>query len=237
LGQNVNSYKFDNYRFPELLKSVAAVPNLLRIRFTSPHPQDVDESMLAVMQAHANICKHIHLPLQAGSSKILKAMNRSYTREHYLKVVANIRKYLPQAAITTDIIVGFPGESQADFEETVAVMQAVHFDAAFMFKYSPRPGTKAAALPDNVPEADKAVRLKTIIQLQKEHTLEHNKALVDTVQEILIDGTSRKNPEEMIGRTDTNKIVVLKKGHPPIGDLCNVRIEKAIGVSLFGKIV
>jgi len=236
LGQNVNSYHFEEYRFPELLETVAAVPDLHRVRFTSPHPRDVDERMLAVMQSHKNICKQIHLPLQAGSSRVLKLMNRSYNHEHYLKVVEMIRNYLPQAAITTDIIVGFPDESAEDFEQTLAVMQAVRFDAAFMFKYSPRAGTKAAEMPDNVPEEEKARRLKAIIQLQKTHTLESNKALIGTVQEILIDGPSRKNPDEMIGRTDTNKIVVLKEGHPQVGEFCQVKIEKAVGVSLFGKI-
>jgi len=236
LGQNVNSYHFEEYRFPELLETLTTIPDLRRIRFTSPHPRDVDERMLAVMQSHQNICKQIHLPLQAGSSRMLKLMNRSYSLEHYLNVVDMIRRYLPQAAITTDIIVGFPDERPEEFEETLAVMQAVRFDAAFMFKYSPRAGTKAAEMPDNVPEEEKARRLKAIIQLQKTHTLERNKAMVGTVQEILIDGTSRKNPDEMIGRTDTNKIVVIKEGHPAVGEFCQVKIEKAVGVSLFGKI-
>jgi len=237
LGQNVNSYHFGEQHFPELLETVAAVPNLRRIRFTSPHPRDVDEKMLAVMQTHANICKQIHLPLQAGSTRVLKLMNRSYDQAHYLKVVEMIRKYLPQVAITTDIIVGFPNESAKDFEETLAVMQMVRFDAAYMFKYSPRAGTKAAKMPDNVPEEEKARRLKEIIQLQKVHTLERNKPMIGSVQEILIDGVSKKNPSEMTGRTDTNKIVVLKEGKPAIGDFCTVKIEKAVGVSLFGKII
>ena len=196
LGQNVNSYHYEAYRFPELLGVVAAIPDLRRIRFTSPHPGDVDEKMLAVMQSHSNICKQIHLPLQAGSSRILKLMNRSYDQVHYLKVVNLIREFLPQVALTTDIIVGFPGETADDFEQTLQVMQAVKFDSAFMFKYSPRPGTKAAKMTDDVPEEEKSRRLKAVIQLQKSHTLERNKALVGTVQEVLIDGTSKKNPDE-----------------------------------------
>ena len=237
LGQNVNSYHYEAYRFPELLEVVAAVPDLRRIRFTSPHPGDVDEKMLAVMQSHSNICKQIHLPLQAGSSRILKLMNRSYDQVHYLKVVNLIREFLPQVALTTDIIVGFPGETADDFEQTLQVMQIVKFDSAFMFKYSPRPGTKAAKMTDDVPEEEKSRRLKAVIQLQKSHTLERNKALVGTVQEVLIDGTSKKNPDEMIGRTESNKIVVIKEGHPKIGEFCNVQIEKAMGVSLFVKII
>jgi len=237
LGQNVNSYHYGANRFPELLELVAAIPSLRRIRFTSPHPGDVDEKMLAVMQSHSNICKQIHLPLQAGSSRILKLMNRSYDQVHYLKVVNLIREFLPQVALTTDIIVGFPGETADDFEQTLQVMQIVKFDSAFMFKYSPRPGTKAAKMTDDVPEEEKSRRLKAVIQLQKSHTLERNKALVGTVQEVLIDGTSKKNPDEMIGRTESNKIVVIKEGHPKIGEFCNVQIEKAMGVSLFGKII
>jgi len=237
LGQNVNSYHYAEYHFPELLETVAGIPDLKRIRFTSPHPCDVDKRMMEVIRSHSNICRHIHLPLQAGSTRILKLMNRSYDQKHYLRVIEMIRKYLPQAAITTDIIVGFPDESQVDFEQTLAVMQAVRFDTAFMFKYSPRAGTKAAAMVDNVPEEEKSARLKTVIHLQKKHTLERNKALVGTIQDILIDGISKKNPTEMVGRTDTNKIVVLKKGHPQIGEICQVKIEKAMGVSLFGKII
>ena len=237
LGQNVNSYHYGANRFPELLELVAAIPSLRRIRFTSPHPGDVDEKMLAVMQSHSNICKQIHLPLQAGSSRILKLMNRSYDQVHYLKVVNLIREFLPQVALTTDIIVGFPGETADDFEQTLQVMQIVKFDSAFMFKYSPRPGTKAAKMTDDVPEEEKSRRLKAVIQLQKSHTLERNKALVGTVQEVLIDGTSKKNPDEMIGRTESNKIVVIKEGHPKIGEFCNVQIEKAMGVSLFVKII
>ncbi len=237
LGQNVNSYIFGKHRFPDLLDTVAKIPDLRRIRFTSPHPQDVDERMLTVMQSHQNICKHVHLPLQAGSSRVLKLMNRSYDQEHYLKVVKMIRQYLPQASITTDLIVGFPDEKPEDFEQTLKVMQAVRFDAAFMFKYSPRPGTKAARMPDNVPEEEKTQRLEAVIQLQKRHTLERNKASVGTIQEILIDGASKKNPSEMIGRTDTNKIVVIKKGQPRIGEFYQVKITEAAGVSLFGKII
>ncbi|MFA7710033.1 MAG: radical SAM protein, partial [Candidatus Neomarinimicrobiota bacterium] len=195
-----------------------------------------NEQMLEVMRSHPNICKQIHLPLQAGSSRILKLMNRTYDQEHYLRVVEMIRTYLPQAAITTDIIVGFPDETSDDFEQTLEVMRAVKFDTAFMFKYSPRVGTKAAEMDDNIPEEEKSRRLKVVIQLQKKHTLERNKSLVGTIQEILIDGSSKKNPAEMSGRTDTNKIVVLKEGRPQIGEFYRVKIEEAVGVSLFGKI-
>ncbi|MCD6440491.1 MAG: tRNA (N6-isopentenyl adenosine(37)-C2)-methylthiotransferase MiaB [Candidatus Marinimicrobia bacterium] len=236
LGQNVNSYKHQEDRFPDLLKAVALIPGVKRIRFTSPHPQDVDEAMLKVMREHENICKSIHLPLQAGATKILKLMNRTYSKEKYLDVVDKIREYMPDCGITTDIIVGFPGETDEDFEETLDVMDRVVFDNAYMFKYSPRPGTAAAKLPDDVPENVKAERLNRIIEKQKIHLLAKNRALVGTVQTVLIDGLSKKSSGEKIGRTDTNKLVILKTGSARIGEMVKVLIYDAAGVSLFGKI-
>lgn len=237
LGQNVNSYHYQQYRFPDLLETVAQVNGIQRIRFTSPHPEDVDTRMLAVMQKYVNICPHIHLPLQAGSDRVLRNMNRSYTRERYLKLVEDIRSYLPAGAISTDIIVGFPDETEADFRQTLAVMDAVIFDNAFMFQYSPRPGTRAAEMDDDVPGEVKAARLERIIRKQKQHTLQRNRALIGTVQEVLIDGTSKKDESEKVGRTVTNKLVVLKIGDAPIGELVSVKILDAKGVSLFGKII
>ncbi len=237
LGQNVNSYQYESYRFADLLDAIARVEGLYRIRYTSPHPADISIYLLEVMRAHKNICKHIHLPLQAGSDRILQAMNRNYTQNHYLQLVETIRKYLLDVAITTDIIVGFPGETESDFLQTVKVMETVIFDAAFMFQYSPRPGTKAAQLVDDVPLAEKQKRLEQIIALQKMHTLQRNQALVGTVQEILIEGNSKKRPGEKIGRTDTNKITIIKNGQAEIGSLVEVRIDKALGVSLFGSVL
>ncbi len=236
LGQNVNSYCYEENRFSDLLLTVAEIPGVKRIRFTSPHPEDIDEAMLKVMHKYKNICKHIHLPLQAGSTKILKSMNRTYTQEEYLNLVDKIRKYMPGCGITTDIIVGFPGETQDDFNDTLYVMDQVVFDNAYMFKYSPRPNTSAAKLPDDVPENEKSERLNTVIEKQKVHTLQKNRALIGTVQSVLIDGISKKDSNEKIGRTDPNKMVILKEGDADIGNIVNVHIIDAAGVSLFGKI-
>lgn len=236
LGQNVNSYCHEEIRFPDLLLTIAEIPGVKRIRFTSPHPEDIDEAMLKVMYKHENICKHIHLPLQAGSTKILKSMNRTYTQEEYLTVVDKIREYIPGCGITTDMIVGFPGETRDDFYDTLYVMDQVVFDNAYMFKYSPRPNTSAAKLPDDVLENEKSERLNTVIEKQKVHTLQKNRALIGTVQSVLVDGISKKDSNEKIGRTDTNKLVILKEGDADIGNIVNIRIIDAAGVSLFGKI-
>ena len=236
LGQNVNAYHHTEWRFPDLLQAVATTTGIQRVRFTSPHPSDFDLKTLTVIRDNRQICRHIHLPLQAGSSAVLKSMNRNYSQPDYLDTVTRIREYIPSVAITTDIIVGFPGETDADFEETLKVMEIVQFDAAFMFKYSVRPGTKAARFPDDVLEAVKAQRLKTIITLQKQHTLLRNTALIGTNQTILIEGVSRKNPEEPIGRTDSNKLVVVKNAKCNVGETVPVQIIKATGVTLFGKI-
>jgi len=237
LGQNVNSYRYENYKFPDLLEAVSNVKEVQRIRFTSPHPNDIDDRMLEVIRDHQNICKHIHLPLQAGSSRILNLMNRGYDQGKYLSVVKKIRTYLSDVAISTDIIVGFPGETEEDFLETLNVMDKVVFDSAFMFKYSPRPGTKASLMEDDVSEEEKADRLTRVIEKQREHTLIRNSALVGSVQEVLVEDLSKKDPNEKMGRTGTNKVVIIKKGDAEIGDLVKVKIEKAVGVSLFGEIV
>ncbi len=235
LGQNVNSYCFKDNKFPDLLRSVSEIKGLKRIRFTSPHPKDISDNMLKVMKERDNICKNIHLPLQSGSSKVLKKMNRSYDQSYYLKLVEKIRKFVPNMAITTDIIVGFPREEEEDFQETLNVMEKVKFDSAFMFKYSPRPGTKAAKMEDDVSEENKSLRLQRVIDLQKKHTLEKNKSIVGSIQEILIEGNSKKNSSEKIGRTDSNKIVILKKGNASNGEFVKVRILSAHGVSLFAE--
>lgn len=237
LGQNVNSYVYEAFRFPDLLEAVSAVAGLKRIRYTSPHPQDFDDRLLEVMRDHPNICRHIHLPLQAGSTRVLELMKRNYDQARYLSVVENIRRHMPDCAITTDIIVGFPQETEADFLETLRVMDAVIFDAAYNFKYSPRPGTLAARMIDDVTPEEKSDRLDRVIEKQKRHMLLRNRALVGTIQELLVDSVSRKNPNEKTGRTGTNKIVIIQKGNPEIRDVVRVRIEKAIGISLFGTLV
>jgi tRNA-2-methylthio-N6-dimethylallyladenosine synthase len=235
LGQNVNSYHFAECGFPELLEAIAQISGVQRIRYTSPHPQDVNDGLLQVMQKYDNICNHIHLPLQSGSTRILNLMNRNYTQDQYLALVDRIRSYLPDVALSTDIIVGFPGETRADFQETLAVMDQVVFDTAFTFIYSSRPGTQAAKQGDSVTANEKSERLNQVIHKQKKHTLQRNRALVRTIQEVLIDDISKKNPSEKRGRTKTNKIVIIKEGEAAIGETIMVRIGKAVGVSLFGK--
>ena len=237
LGQNVNSYQSDGETFPDLLESVAQVPGLQRIRYTSPHPQDVDDRLIEVMGAYDTICNSIHFPLQSGANRILKRMNRTYTRERFLDVANRIRSQLPNVGISTDIIVGFPGESDQDFEDTLSVMDAVKFDSAFTFKYSPRPYTKAVNYSDQIPEDVKSERLNQLISLQKKHTLERNKARVDSVEKVLVEKESKKSADQWAGRTDSNQWVIFDKKDAQVRDLVNVRIQKATGVTLHGEII
>jgi tRNA-2-methylthio-N6-dimethylallyladenosine synthase len=236
LGQNVNSFDHEGQKFPELLKALVKINGLKRLRYTSPHPQDVDEEL---MQVHADhkplIANHIHLPLQAGSDSVLKAMNRTYTQAHFLKLVDMIRKYVPDMSITTDIIVGFPGETEADFRETLKVMEYVKFDSAYTFKYSPRPYTKAWDMTDDVTEAEKSARLTELITLQKAHTLERYRELIGKEVEILVESRSKKSPDEMRGRTACNKIVIFPKENYKPKDLITRTITDAQGVTLFSR--
>ncbi len=235
LGQNVNSYHHEGKEFHDLLEEVAQIPGLRRIRFTSPHPQDVNRTLLETMAGHRNICNSIHFPLQAGSNKILKRMNRTYTREHFVALTDMIRELIPDVGISTDIIVGFPGESEADFQETLDVMNHVQFDSAFTFKYSPRPWTKAAQYSDQVPEEIKQERLERLINLQKKHTLSRNRRLIGKVEWVLVEKESKKSSRQWAGRTDSNKWVIFDKGSAKIKDLVPVRITAAHGVTLQGQ--
>jgi tRNA-2-methylthio-N6-dimethylallyladenosine synthase len=237
LGQNVNSYSYENKKFHHLLEAVAKIPGLKRLRYTSPHPKDLTLDTIKVMADYDNICNHIHLPLQAGATKVLKRMNRTYTKEEYLNLVNHIRTYIPEVAITTDIIVGFPGESDTDFRDTLDVMDKVIYDSAFMFKYSPREGTRAAGWTDDVPESVKAARLEEIIKKQKKHTLLQNQKLVNSELEVFIESESKKNKSQKFGRTETNKTVIIKEGDAKIGSYAQVQIYDFAGVSLFGRII
>ncbi len=237
LGQNVNSYLIDGSGFPDLLDKVAQVPGVKRIRYTSPHPQDIDSDLLNVMAKHDNICKSIHLPLQAGADRVLKRMNRTYTQQHFIRLADEIRTTLPCVGISTDIIVGFPGETEKEFEETLKVMEHVKFDSAFTFKYSPRPYTKAAEYSDHVPENDKQKRLEKLIALQKEHTLYRNQELVGSIVPVLVEKESKRSTEQWAGRTDSNKWVMFDKGNVSVKDIINVKINRAHGVSLHGQLV
>ena len=237
LGQNVNSYRHGDARFPELLDAVALVPGVMRIRFTSPHPQDIDDDMLFVMRDHANICNSVHLPLQAGAERILKRMNRTYTQAQFLALSDQIRNILPGCGISTDIIAGFPGETEEEFGETLAVMEKVKFDSAFTFKYSSRPGTKAAEYSDQIPEKVKKDRLAKLVDLQYKHTLFRNRKEIGKKVKVLVEKESKKSSNEWAGRTDNNKWVIFPKESAEIRDLVDVKIVDAQGVSLFGEII
>ena len=237
LGQNVNSYHYEDYKFHHLLEAVAGVPGIQRIRYTSPHPQDITKKLLSTMSKHKNICNYIHLPLQAGSDKILKRMNRTYTKSHFLLLVQRIRDILPDVGISTDIIVGFPGETDEDFGQTIEVMNEVKFDSAFNFKYSSRRGTKASEYEDKVQEEIKQQRLEQVIDLQKKHTLERNMDLVGTLQAVLVEKESKMSSDYWAGRTDSNKWVIFKKENIPKKDMVSVLIKEAKGITLHGEFI
>lgn len=236
LGQNVNSYKYDNIDFTELLKQISAIPGLLRLRYTSPHPSDVNEELLEVMAESKNICNAIHFPLQAGADRILKRMNRTYTKDYFLKYAKKIRDIIPGVGISTDIIVGFPGETEDEFQETLEVMDIVKFDSAYTFKYSSRPYTKAMEYDNHIDEDIKQDRLERLIELQKQHTLLRNRAMIGQVVEVLVEKESKKSDKHWSGRTDSNKWVIFKKGVENIKDVIPVRITAAHGVTLKGQI-
>jgi len=227
LGQNVNSYRSCDHRFAELMEAVAMVPGLKRVRFTSPHPMDFPEELLMVIARHGNLCKQIHLPLQAGNDEVLKRMNRGYTRESYLEVVHRIRHHLPKAHLSTDIIVGFPGESAEQFEETKKVMEQVRFDSSYIFKYSPREGTLAKRrFPDDVDESEKTRRIVELNELQNLHTLDSLKKHLGSKQLVLIEKESTPlSADQCQGRNDQGVTVVIPQdGTLKAGDEVSVDI-------------
>ena len=236
LGQNVNSYRTGEVDFPELLKRVAEISPLLRVRFATSHPKDISDKLLETMASMPNICKAIHLPAQSGSSEMLKRMNRKYTREWYLERVAAIRRYMPDCAITTDLIAGFAHETEEEHHETLTLMQEVGYDFAYMFKYSERPGTFAQRnLGDDIPEDVKTRRLTEIIDLQNRLSEESNKRDVGKEFEILVECTSKRSDEQLSGRTSQNKMVVFDRGDHKVGDYVRVRITGCSSATLFGE--
>ena len=236
LGQNVNSYQSNKIRFPELLDSVSQIKGVKRIRFTSPHPKDIDDKMLFIMRDKSNICNSVHLPLQAGSDRILKRMNRTYTKSEFISLAKRIRNVLPDCSLSTDIIAGFPGETDKDFEETLDVMEQIKFDSAFTFKYSQRPGTKATEYSDHVHKKVKDKRLQELIDVQQRHTLKRNQETIGKRVKVLVEKNSKKSKNFWAGRTDNNKWVLFPKEETQIGDFVNVRIVDARGISLFGEL-
>jgi len=237
LGQNVNSYRFGDMGFAGLLAAVAAVSPLLRVRFATSHPKDLSDEILDVIAATPNICRAIHLPAQSGSTRILGLMNRKYTREWYLDRIAAIRRYLPDAAISTDLIAGFPGETDEEHAETLSLMQQIGYAFAYMFKYSERPDTQAArTMPDDIPDAVKTARLNEIISLQNSLSLESNRRDVGKRFEVLVEGESKRSADQFFGRTSQNKVVVFPHEEARAGDYVTVEITDCTSATLFGKI-
>jgi tRNA-2-methylthio-N6-dimethylallyladenosine synthase len=257
LGQNVNSYRWkvgqteeqvnsentqaDNaevYDFPKLLRTVAqAVPGM-RIRFTTSHPKDMSDETLRVIAEEPNVCKHIHLPVQSGSNRILKLMNRKYTKEWYLDRVDAIRRIVPDCGLSTDIFVGYCSETEADHQESLALMRTCAYDSAFMFKYSERPGTYASKhLPDDVSEEEKIRRLNEMIALQNELSAQSNAKCVGQEYEVLVEGFSKRSREQLFGRTEQNKVVVFDKGNHRIGEFVRVKVNASSSATLIGEAI
>ena len=236
LGQNVNSYLCGSVNFPALLRKVAESAPDMRIRFTTSHPKDMSDETLRVIAEMPNICKHIHLPVQSGSNRILKLMNRKYTREWYLDRVAAIRRIIPDCGLSTDIFVGYHSETEEDHQMSLSLMREVGYDSAFMFKYSERPGTYASKhLPDDVPEDVKIRRLNEMIHLQTEMSAKANKEDEGKEFDVLVEGFSKRSREQLCGRTEQNKMVVFDKGKHHIGEIVKVRITGSSSATLMGE--
>ena len=229
LGQNVNAYGRDlggGYRFHHLLRDLNEIGGLARIRYATSHPRDFTEEMVDAIASLDKVCEHFHLPVQSGSDPVLKAMNRGYTRKEYIRLVDHIRERIPGSAITTDIIVGFPGETEQDFGDTLSLVRQCRFDGAFTFIFSPRRGSAAARMPDQIPYEEKRRRLEVLVDLTKRITLESNQKLVGSLVEVLLEGPDERTPGAMRGRTRTNKMVI-STGGGQIGDLILVKVEEA----------
>jgi len=237
LGQNVNSYKYEDYDFADLMEMSSEVEGIERIRFTSPHPKDFPEKFLRLMADNEKICKQIHLPLQAGNSRVLDMMNRTYSQKEFLDLAHHIRKIVPEIVLSTDIIVGFPTETEEEFQDTLKVMGEVQFDSAFMFKYSERKQTIASRkFPDDVPEDEKQNRLERLIELQRKNSHESNKKDLDKEFKILVEGASKK-PGQQMGRTDGNKITVFPDVDAEVGSFVNVKVDEVTPNTLIGRVV
>lgn len=240
LGQNVNSYRcpISNSDFADLLRKCAIAVPKMRIRYVTSHPQDMSDKLIETMAEYDNICKYIHLPIQSGSNRILQLMNRNYTVEHYLGRINYIRKLLPNCALSTDIIAGFPTETIEDHLETIRVMEEIRYDGAYMFKYSPREHTKAFRMIDDVPEKEKIRRLNEIIEVQNRISKEINLAEHNKIHIVLVEGPSKKNKSQWQGRTDTNKVVIFDVNpRINVGDFIKVRITDSTSATLFGEVI
>jgi len=236
VGQNVDSYKDGEYDFPDLLQKVNDQADIKRIRFMTSHPKDLSEKLMDKMACLPKVCEHLHLPLQSGSNEILKRMNRGYTSEEYLALVEKAKKKIDNLSITTDLIVGFPGETEKDFEETLNLVKMVEFDSSFMFRYSPREGTQAAKFENDVPEEEKLRRLHILIQLQRELSFQKNKKLIGKVEEVLIDGKSKRDKKSWKGKSRGNKMVIVRDDKDLLGSIVPVKIVDSDSFTLFGEV-
>ncbi|MEQ8162066.1 MAG: tRNA (N6-isopentenyl adenosine(37)-C2)-methylthiotransferase MiaB [Smithellaceae bacterium] len=240
LGQNVNSYGNTLEKqttFAQLIKEIGAIEGIERIRFTTSHPRDLSEALINCFAEEKKLCEHIHLPVQSGSNRILRLMNRGYTREDYLKKVERLRQVCPGISITSDIIVGFPGETEKDYQETIDMMEKIRFDSTFSFKYSERKGTAAESLEGKISEPEKQQRLKYLQDLQNRHTMQKNMELEGSIQKVLIEGRSKNSEHDLMGRTSSWKIVNFKGNSELIGKLKDVQITKSFLHSLRGKLI
>ncbi|MCK5087557.1 MAG: tRNA (N6-isopentenyl adenosine(37)-C2)-methylthiotransferase MiaB [Melioribacteraceae bacterium] len=238
LGQNVNSYMDEKYDFADLLAAAAEVDRSIRVRFTTSHPQDISDKLLYTIAEHPNLCNYIHLPVQSGSDRILELMNRTYTIDHYLNIINKARKIIPGVSFSTDIITGFPTETIEDHLMTIDVMERVKYDGAYMFNYSPREGTKAFEMDDDVQDEEKSKRLSQIIDLQQKISYDVNQKLIGTEEIVLVEGASKKSDKFFAGKTDTNKVVIFPIDDDiKIGDYVNVKINKATSATLFGDTI
>ena len=235
LGQNVNSYSDSEFDFADLLIAVANVDKKMRVRFMTSHPENMSDKLINAITVNDNICKYIHLPVQSGSDRILELMNRSYTVDYYLNLVNKLKKTIPGVSLSTDIIAGFPTETEDDHKLTLNLLRDIEFDGAYTFKYSPRENTKAWNMGDNVPEEVKDRRLSEIIDLQRNISLRLNKTMIGGTVEVLVEGLSKKSDKELCGRTDQNKMVIFPKNGDSIGDYISIQIERANSATLFGK--
>ncbi|NQT23721.1 tRNA (N6-isopentenyl adenosine(37)-C2)-methylthiotransferase MiaB [candidate division KSB1 bacterium] len=237
LGQNVNSYQDTDHSFHDLLKQLAGIDRDIWIRFTTSHPKDISDQLLEVIANEPNVCPHLHLPVQSGSNRVLERMNRKYTKEHYLALVKKAQKKIPNLALTTDVMMGFPGETDTDFLETVHLMETVRFDDAFMYHYSPREGTKSAQMKETLSQEQKLARLNQVIELQRHITADIKSGMIGQTVDVMLESPSKQNPKEWMGKTPNNHIVVVQGKSGPSGEVIKVKIVELKGITLRGCVI
>ncbi len=237
LGQNVNSYRDNGRDFGTLLRAVAGQTDVRRIRFMTSHPKDLSDNLIEAMASESKVMPHLHLPLQSGSDRVLERMGRIYDYGHYRDLVAKLRRAVPDISLTTDLIVGFPGETIDDFERTLEAVREIKYDSAFMFRYSIREGTAAAKFEDDVPEDEKIRRLKKLIEIQKQVSFEKNQGELDKIRDVLVDGFSRRSKDFLKGKTEQNKTILFKGDPQIIGSICRVKVNSADSWTLHGELV